>query len=349
MLLLLFLVFGSIGFMVIDEDHDLFDAAWNAANILTTVGDSAMASGNLGQRIWALVLMFAGVLVVFYVGINIVSFIVEGEVRAMLGRRQLQNKIRQLHGHYVVCGFGRMGRALCNEFHRKGTPFVLVEHDDGRAREADELGYLYINGDATVDEVLHEAQLEDASGLATCLAADADNVFVTLSARSVSRDLVIIARAERAETQEKLRRAGATRVICPPVIGAKRVLQMLMHPQVKELLELATVGPDLEVANIKMHALPGGIGKSLRELDIAGRMGVLVVAIVHGDASRSLSPPPDKPIRADDELIIAGAPGGIECMIDQLGQEPGGRGLIRTFDARISCHRTMMAQQQRAS
>lgn len=95
---------------------------------------------------------------------------------------------------------------------------------------------------------------------------DADNVFVTLSARSVSRDLGIIARAERAETQEKLRRAGATRVICPPVIGAKRVLQMLMHPQVKELLELATVGPDLEVANIKMHALPGGVGKSLREL-----------------------------------------------------------------------------------
>ena len=183
------------------------------------------------------------------------------------------------------------------------------------------------NARATADaghELLthHEAQLEDASGLATCLAADADNVFVTLSARSVSRDLVIIARAERAETREKLRRAGATRVICPPAIGAKRVLQMLMHPQVEELLELSTVGSDLEVANIKMHALPGGIGKSLRELDIAGRMGVLVVAIVHGDGSRSLSPPPDKPIRADDELIIAGAPGGIESMIGQLGQEP---------------------------
>ena len=214
--LVVLLLVGTAGFRIIGDQRGLFDSVYLTVVILTTVG---MKEGGMKltgpEQAWALILMMTGISAVLYLGSNLVAFFVDGDLRRLLGKRQLQKKISHLHNHIVVCGFGRMGRALCERLTNTGVPFVLIESEADRTAEADEMGYLYLPGDAMSEEVMRQARVDRARGLASCLRSDADNVFVTLTARSLNDQMTIIARAEKTDTEAKLKRAGANRVICP--------------------------------------------------------------------------------------------------------------------------------------
>ena len=318
--LVLLLGVGAAGFRLLGDHRSVFDAVYLTVVILTTVGmkDSSLALNQLEQT-WALVLMMLGISTVLYVGSILVAFFIDGDLRRLLGQRQLEKKISQLRDHIVVCGFGRMGRALCQRLTEKDVPFVLIENDPQRTVVADGLGYLYVAGDAMSERVLEQAQLDRARGLASCLRSDADNVFVTLTARSLNDRLTIIARAEKAEAETKLRRAGANRVICTPVLGASRITTMLLHPGIDELLELAVHGPDLEISKVCLTQLPAAVDRSLRELSLPANVGMMVVAVVRPDGSRQFNPPPDAHLHEDDEIIVIGPKGGVDKMFEMLG------------------------------
>jgi voltage-gated potassium channel len=292
-------------------------------NLLTTVGDDNITLTDV-ERIWAMLLMISGVLTVFYIGINLVAFIVDGELRALLGRRQLQNKINQLNNHMVVCGFGRMGRELCAALEQRHVPFVLIDINAEKTAIADDLGYLYLHGSAMDGEILRAARLEHARGLAACLTSDADNVFVTLTARGLASKLNITARAENTESQETLHRAGADRVICPPVLGANKIMRMLLNPAIDELMELASDVSELEVVKVFAHELPQAHGKTLQEMALPSQTGVIVVSITAEDGSRQFNPSADTQLNPKDEMIVIGSVGGVDRMLKKWGAQDAG-------------------------
>jgi voltage-gated potassium channel len=322
LLLIAMFIIGVVGFTVISDKHTMGDAVWITINILSTVGATNLVL-DPNERIWASILMVGGVLTVFYVGGNLVAFIVDGELRHMFGRRHVEKQISQLKNHTIVCGYGRMGEALCDRLAAQGQPFVAIDSDGDKKDQADAKGYLFIQGDAMSEQTLNDAQVHRAMGLASCLHSDADNVFVTLTARELNEDLIIIARSENKETEGKLKRAGVSRVICTPEHSASKAMQMLMHPAVEELVELAVSGDDLEVTKVQVVQLPKIFGKTLRELALPKITGYIVVAMVRPDGSRSFNPPPDTKLDAGDELIVIGPTGGITKLFDAYGPENG--------------------------
>lgn len=315
--ILLFLFFvGTTGFYLIGHgQHTLFEAVWMTLQILTTVGDTAMER-TVPEKAWSMVLMLFGVMAVFYLGMNLVAFVLDGELRQLLGRRHLQSRIKKMRDHFIVCGFGRMGRALCEALDKKGASFILVDNDPEAIVAADQQGYKHLNGDAMSESTLKDAQIDTAQGLASCLPDDADNVFVTLTARDLSHDLTIVSKANFDEGAERLRRAGANHVLSPSMLAASRAMTKLMLPAVDELLEIVVHGPDLEISKVSLDRLPGATNQALRDLEIPAKTKLLVVAIVKPDGDRSFNPSPDTRLAAGDELIVIGPRGGVNALID---------------------------------
>lgn len=311
---------GVIGFRLISQTHDTSDAIWMTVNILSTVGAINLEL-EPNERIWASILMISGVFTVFYVGGNIVAFIVDGELRHLFGRRHLEKQISQLKNHTIICGYGRMGEALCDRLAKQDKPFIIVDPNSDIQEHAGEKGYLYIQGDAMNEQTLIDAQVHHAMGLASCLHSDADNVFVTLTARELNHEMVIIARSENKATEIKLKRAGVSRVICTPEHSAAKAMQMLMHPAVEELVELAVSGEDLEVTKLQLIQLPKTLGKTLRDLALPKLSGHIVVAMVRPDGSRTFNPTPDVQMKAGDELIVIGPSGGTDKLFELYGPD----------------------------
>ena len=320
LILFVLLILGSVGFLVLGNDRDVFESLYVTVLILTTVGmKESSLQLNTSEQYWAVFLMLTGISTALYAAGNLVALIIEGDVRRLLGRRQLQSRIDQLHDHFIVCGFGRMGQALCETLASRNQPFVLIDCDSERTTVADSMGYLYILGDATSEDVLRSARIDIARGLATCLHRDPDNVFVTISARGLNDTLSIIARSEQQNTENTLKRAGADRVICLPLLGAGKVTQMLLQPAIEELIEMTVKGPDIEVSKVPMSELPQATGQTLRELEMREKTGVMVVAVIHDDGHREFGPRPDAILKETDELIIIGPNGSVDMIVEQFG------------------------------
>jgi voltage-gated potassium channel len=319
--LLIGLIFiSTIVFWTIGGSHTIFDAVWMTLQILTTVGEAGL-DRTMPEKIWSVVLMVVGVVSVFYLGINVFEFVLDGELRQLLGRRKLQSRIKKMKNHIIVCGFGRMGRSLCEALEKKDQPFVTIDCDSEALSVAAERGYIHLVGDSMSEDLLKEAMIDSARGLASCLPDDADNVFVTLTARDIAPNIPIVSRANYESGADRVRRAGATHVLSPSGLAANRAMTKLMLPAVDELIEIVVHGPDLEISKVTLERLPKAVDKPLRELEIPSRTSLLVVAVVHEDGSRSFNPTPDTRMAAHDELIVIGPHGGVDKLMDMLGEE----------------------------
>jgi voltage-gated potassium channel len=315
----LFIV-STIVFWAIGGSHTIFDAVWMTLQVLTTVGDTGFER-TLPEKMWSVILMVVGVVTVFYLGINVFEFILDGELRQLLGRRKMQARIKKMSNHIIVCGFGRMGRSLCEALEDKNQPFVVIDLDSEVLTVAAKRGYLHLIGDAGSEALLREAMIDTARGLASCLPDDADNLYVTLTARDIAPNLPIVSKANFASGIDRIRRAGATHVLSPSALAANRAMTKLMLPAVDELIEIVVHGPDLEISKVSLDRLPGVLDKSLRDMEIPNRTGLLVVAIVHQDGSRSFNPTPDTRLAAGDELIVIGPHGGVDNLVEVYGEE----------------------------
>ncbi len=308
---------GTAGMMVAGDRSPL-EALYFTVIILTTVGMEGPVSD--AERWWSLLLMVGGIGTMLYATGHMVSFVVEGHLKQLIGRRKVTERIHKLNGHFIVVGFGRMGQALCSTLAYRGQAFVLIEVDERRLRDAEELDYLCIEGNAMQDAILEEAGVSRAKGLVTCLPDDADNVLISLTARGMKPDLNITARCDEAGTEPKLRRAGADRVICPAVIGAARASDQLLNPQVDDMLELDGHWPDLELSRVSLSRFPGFKAGTVGDLN--GLIGVrtIVVSLIRSDGTRVLHPEAATDICRDDQIVIIGGTGCVNELVSSLGK-----------------------------
>lgn len=316
-LLIGLLATGTIGFVLADPDHSLFHAFYLTLIVLTTVGMEA-AEGD--ERIVAVILMIGGIFTTIYAAGTLVAFIIDGDLNRILKKKKLKTEISRLRNHFIIIGFGRMGRALCEELAEKDQHFVLIERSSERVRLAESLDYLVVEGDAHDEEVYRTAAIDHAKGLATCLPGDADNVFVTLTARGLSDDLNVIARTEDERTHIKLIRAGADRVVCPPVLSASKVLAMMVTPVVDHSMHADIVDRNtpIELFEVDIADFPAMIDKPLAENHVRTRTGITVVAVDRGE-KRDLNPTALFTPLAGDSLVLVGPPAGFEKMRKLFG------------------------------
>jgi len=226
------------------------------------------------------------------------------------GRRRREQKLKDISGHYIVCGAGRVGRSVIQELLRSGATVVLIDNRVERARWATDKGVITLVGDATKDEALRQGRIETAKGLVAAISSDAENVYVTLSAKVLNPHLVIAARASDEQAEEKLRRAGATTVFTPYSFIGHRLAQSLLRPHVASFLDIASAfrqsDLDLEIEQVQVESSGAMVTKTIEQLRLGSRYGVIVLAVQHKNGTMQFNPPADLRIEAGDVLIAMG-------------------------------------------
>lgn len=318
--LAIFVVVSTIGFYVLGaaRQRSALDALHITANIFSTVG-AWKAEFNDADKIWEILMIVLGIGAAVYAFGSAMALLTSGDIQRMLGRRQLTGKIQSLEDHYIVCGYGRMGQSVARSLARERVPFVVIDVDDTMTTLAEEQGFLYLLGDAADEIIMNLAGIRTAKGLVACLPHDAENVFVTLTARGINPQLQIIARSEQQQTESRLLRAGADRVICPAVIGAMKVTRMLLHPAVEDILD-ATAAGDLGFDKVRVSDLNEVSGRTLADLGLPTRYGLIVLGIVRDNGSKTFNPPATHKLADDEQLIVIGP----RTSVDRLVRDRGG-------------------------
>ncbi|MBW2145826.1 MAG: NAD-binding protein [Deltaproteobacteria bacterium] len=316
-LLVLCLVFaaGTVGYSVI-EGWDFLDSLYMTIITITNVGFGEVRPLHPMGRLFTIFLLLFSIGTVTYFAAAFARGVVEGELLRALGRRRLEKKIQALFGHYIICGFGRIGGYICRELSLKNVPIVVIESDPETALRIDQEGYLYIRGNATDDEVLRAAGVEKARGLVTAVASDADNLYITLSAREMNPDLFILARSSDLTVEKKLRTAGANLVVAPYILGARRMVNAILRPAVMDFIEIALH----QKTNLEMLRLDEIPVKSVDRLDsqvlkdsgIRSKLGLMVVAVQKPGSHMMFNPSPETVIDSGDILICLGQKANLE-------------------------------------
>lgn len=304
------LIGGTAGYYVLEERYSLFDAFYMTVITLTTVGyEEVNPPLSLPSRIFTIVLLLVGVLTFFYTVTELVRVVIGGEVQQLLGRRRMERSLAELNSHMIICGYGRMGRHVCEEFSRRGLPFVVIDRREDLLRDFHLPHGIALEGEATSDAVLRHAGVERARALVTVAASDADNLFITLSARLLNPKLYIVARAEGELAEEKLRRAGASRVVTPYAIGGLKVAMAVLRPAVVDFIELATGSEHLDLQIEETCIQPGSklAGDTLHASHMRQDLGVIVVAIKKANGHLLANPPGDAVMMPGDTLIALGS------------------------------------------
>ncbi len=307
--LMMVFVVGTAGYRLIEEDVSIGQAAYMTIITLSTVGFGHVWELSDTGKAWTGAIIVFGILVVTIAFASLQAILVSGELRRVLGRRKLANKIGKMEGHFIVCGYGRMGKLISDYLRSHGKKVAVVETDDNRTMQAEEDGVPYVLGDATDEELLQDAGIHRAGGLITALAGDADNVFVTLTAATIRKDIPIIARAEFYESEPKLKRAGATHVVCPHAIGAIRMANLLARPAVAHLVDITTAGVEWEIEEAQIKPNSQLTGKTLKELHIRDKLNATVIAIRKPDGKTVANPGANAVIEEGDHLVVIGPVG----------------------------------------
>jgi voltage-gated potassium channel len=232
----------------------------------------------------------------------------EGEIERVMGARRVTRELQHLNGHVIICGFGRMGQILAEDLTSHGVAFVVIDVDERQIADGEELGYLTVTGDASDEDVLRAAGVERAKTLVSALDSDADNVFLTLTARTLNRDVRIIARGELESTQRKLFQAGADRVVLPAVIGARRIASMVTRPHAAEVIDQMTDRKilDVDLEEVAVAETSRLAGTTVRSADPRHRHQVLVVAVRKPSGEMIFNPDAGQELCAGDTLIVMG-------------------------------------------
>lgn len=322
LLALLILVIGTIGYMML-EDWDLMDALYMTVITVSTVGYSEVRQVDTAGRIFTMVIVLTGVGFSLYVAGAIVQFMVEGRIRQILGRRRLDKKISRLKHHYIVCGYGRIGRVLTRNLMGKLSDIVVIEKDPDLVSVMEEDGVLYLSGDAAEENMLINAGIDRARGLVAVLATDTDNVFLVLTARQLNPGLAIFARAGREASKDKLVMAGATVVESPYEMGALRMAQRILRPKVTSFLDfaLSSKRKDILMEEIKVSAQSNIANVTLKDSGIRQRYDLIIIAIETADNEMIFNPSFESRIQPGDTLIAVGEEHNLLALARQINPE----------------------------
>jgi voltage-gated potassium channel len=300
---------GTVGYPAIEgEPWTLFDGAYMTAITLATIGYGEVYPLSSAGRVFTIFLSYSGIFTLAYFGSELVRSVVTGELRDLLGRERMEEQLRTLSGHVVVCGIGRMGKIVCDELERERKKFVVIERNPVLFADWNYEYGIKLSGDATEDEMLRKAGVERAKALITSIASDADNLYVTLSARLLNPNLIIVARAEEEEAEAKLRKVGATKVISPYLAGGSRAVHAVFRPSVMQVMEMATRPEfiDLQMEEVIIREGSPLNGQTLKESRLAAEHGIMVAGILQPGGQLDYAPQGDAILRAGATVIALG-------------------------------------------
>ncbi len=319
-LLVLLWATGIAGYMLI-EGWGLLDAVYMTAISLSTVGFKEVHPLTEQGRVFTILLITLGVGLFFYAIGSLAEGLIEGHLKGLIGRRRMLKKISRLERHYIVCGYGRLGRVICHELQLRNKPLVVVDNKQSAVQRAEKRQLLWVLGDATVDNVLESAGIKRAKGLISVLGTDAANVYITISAKFLNPRVTIVTRAENENAEKKMFQVGATKVISPYKIGASRMALAVLKPTLTEFLDLAShsVGFDLDIEQIEIVAGSELDGKALKDISLRERTGVTVIAIKKRGGEMSLQLRPEEPLAPGDVIVALGSRAGIQKVFQMAG------------------------------
>jgi len=278
--LLVVMVGGTLGYALMG--FSLLDAVYQTVTTVATVGFREVQPFSAAEKIFTVVLVLVGVSVTLYTFTVVMEMVLEGHLGTLVGRRRMDRKIAELRGHVVLCGWGRVGKAIARELEASGKPLVVVDRDGARLVGTQ---HPTVVGDATSDATLQAAGIDRADALVCALASDAENLFVTISGRALRRDLFIVARAREQESVEKLRRGGADRVVNPQELGGARMAAFVVQPHVAEFIDVVMHERKLE---LRLEEFTVGAQSRIDintfiNRTLAGPLGMQLLAVRHAD------------------------------------------------------------------
>ena len=293
---------GTIGFMITEGSSPGYGFAWTLDTI-TTVG-SISDPHDAGGRLVKVGLELLGIGTLFYALATVAEFFVSGELSGLLDERRTQKMLDHLRDHFLICGYGRVGRQVGRDLRSAGARYIVIDHNPDNREAADMAGVPFIEEEAADDEIMLRAGIERARGVIACVDSDAENIFITLTARGLRPDILIIARASAEESEQKLRRAGADRVISPYKTSGAEMARLALHPQVGSAVAIA----DLRVEEVEVSPACGGVGLTVDEV----RGTSVIVALRRPDGRLEAQPSPDTVINSGDKLVALGTPDALE-------------------------------------
>jgi len=303
---------GTVGYLVLGLGP--LDALYQSVTTVTTVGFRELGEPTAGFRAFTIVLVLTGAGSVLYALGVLLEALVEGRIGDQFGRRRMERELDQVQGHVIVAGWGRVGRAIAATIGGQ-LPIVVIDRDPGRVGEVDGLR---VEGDATDDDVLRRAGIERARALVAALNTDADNLYVTLSARRLRHDLFIVARARVEAAEAKLEQAGANRVVNPQAIGGARMAALVSQPHVADFLDVVMHDGGLEFRLEEVEVATGSpvAGRTLRDAHLRDATGALVLAMRQTDGGFRTNPPPDAVIEPGEVLIAIGTEAQLKALVE---------------------------------
>lgn len=304
--LLLTLFAGSAGFVWI-EGYSWFDGFYMTLTTITTVGYQELRPLSHAGRVFNSFLIFFGVIAMFLAISAMTQTAIEFELEDRGGKRRKERMISKLQDHFIVCGFGRVGRNASFEFQRTGAPFLVIDRNEQRVAKAASAGMIASVADATQDDSLRNAGVLRAKGLIAALASDADNLFIILSAKALNPNLTIATRASEEEAGEKLRRAGADTVFTPYAIVGRQLADVLLRPQVVEFLEFArsNIGSNITMEQVRVPRRGNSKASTLGQL-LGAKPGMIVLAVQKFEGKTLFNPTAETEVAGGDSLIVMG-------------------------------------------
>ena len=310
--LLLVLLAGTVGYLLLG--WSLLDASYQTVTTVSTVGFREVHPLSPAGEVFTMVLILVGVGATLYAFSVLIETLLEGRLNDLLGRRRMEHSIASMEGHVIVCGWGRVGRSIGSEVLAAGRDLVVVEQDPARLEG---IPHATVTGDATDDAVLGAAGIERAAALVAAVDGDAANSFITLSARALHPSLFIVARARSHDSEEKLLRAGADRVVNPQSIGGARMAAFVLRPNVAEFLDVVMHERTLEFRLEEVAVAAGSpvAGKSLRDSHLRDRTGALVLALRGEDGTFQTNPHPDTTVDSGQVIIAIGTQDELDALV----------------------------------
>jgi len=303
------------------EGWSLFDSFYMVVITLSTVGYREVFPLSDGGKLVTIGVIFFGLAALTLFGASVTRLILEGELQQVVGRRRMERDITKLFEHYVVCGYGRVGRVVCRELAKAGVPFVVIDNGEPMVEQVEADGFLVWRGDATQEDTLRAAGLDHAKGVILALPNEADNVYVTLLAKDLRPDVFVLARAISDHGDRRLKAAGADRVVSPNIIGGYRMAHSVLHPNVVEFIDIVSGHADMEELEVQELHVPRDsplAGKSIGEVDIRRRFELMVVGRVKDDGSVAFNPAPTDTVVAGSTLIVLGRRKDLDRFVESM-------------------------------
>ena len=299
---------GSGGFYTIGGDEwSIIDSIYMTIITLSTVGFGEVSPLSDLGKLWTVIVIIFGVsgfaAILYELGIELIQM---NTYRS----RTMRKKISRLESHYIICGYGRMGAIIASEFQKKNISFVIIDIDDSKIIDIQENGYYHIHGDATLDETLINAGIKESKGIVVVLDNDQDNLFVTMSSRNLNHDAYIISRCSKQDTGNKLKRAGANKVVNPYITGGHRMAELLISPNIDDIVTIEApddISVDFSIEEVSVNNFSVLNNKTIGELNIREKFNLSIVAILNKDGTKQLNPGPEINLTSDNKVILIGS------------------------------------------